>query len=233
MDVIGADVRLGGENFAGTFPAIQLNDSGTLDTLIIRRNLLSEVLPLCTALVGGTNTNAYFAIPGTVAGCTFSGQTSNYNAWRAYRLANGGTVDAFIWDSSAKLGEFFQYDAEVNGGTNYQIHRVGTWSRNYPTASTAVYVMEEFRFQPGAGNTLQLVTNQNFASPGTVAFNVIAFNINVTLNTGAVQTSFPATSDWTTIRLISASITARERLGGTDYTRTLAGNYFPRNVLSK
>jgi Tfp pilus assembly protein PilW len=47
IDIIAGDARLAGENLGAGFPAVEVVDSGINDSLIIRRNLLSEVLPLC------------------------------------------------------------------------------------------------------------------------------------------------------------------------------------------
>ena len=109
MDIIGSDIRLAGENLGPTFPAIQLTNgtAGGPDTLILRRNLLPEVLQVCVALTAGSTAKLQFAIPGTTAGCIYSGETTAYNSWRSYRLANQNSVDSFVWNVCAKIGEFF------------------------------------------------------------------------------------------------------------------------------
>lgn len=231
IDIVAGDARLAGENLGSGFPAVEVIDSGTSDSLIIRRNLLSEVLPLCSNLLINSSTNASFAIPGTVAGCTYSGQTTNYNAWRTYRIAQGGSVDAFIWDSSAKLGEFFKYTSEQNTGTGYSIQRTGTWSRAYPSSSTSIYMLEEWRFQR-VGTSLQLITNQDFAAPADLAFNVTGFNMRVDYRDGTNATSLPANGVWTNIKYLTGTFTASETIGRKNYQRSLTGYFFPRNVLS-
>jgi hypothetical protein len=231
LDIIAADARLAGENLGAGFPAVEVSDGGASDTLIVRRNLLSEVLPLCTSLVLGSSTNAAFAIPGSTAGCIYSGQTSSYNAWRNYRIAQGGSVDAYIWDSSAKQGEFFKYVAESNNGTTYSIQRAGTWTRAYPSSSSSIYMLEEWRFQR-TGNTLQIVTNQDAAAPADLAYNITNFNIQVDYKDGTNATSLSSSGVWTNIRYLTGTLTSQERIGGVDYPRTLNGYFFPRNVLS-
>lgn len=231
IDIVAGDARLAGENLGSGFPAVEVIDSGTSDSLIIRRNLLSEVLPLCSSLTLGSSTNASFAIPGVVAGCTYSGHTNNYNAWRNYRIAQGGIVDAFIWDSSAKLGEYFKYTGEQNTGTSYSIQRTGTWSRAYPSTSTSIYMLEEWRFQR-VGTSLQLITNQDFAAPADLAFNITGFNMRVDYRDGTNATSLPANGAWTNIKYLTGTFTSSETIGGKSYPRTLNGYFFPRNVLS-
>jgi len=231
IDIIAANVRLGGENLGSGFPAIVIDDAGTKDTLTVRRNLLSEVLPLCSPLAAGTNSSAFFAIPGNVAGCTYSGQTTNFQAWRAYRLSEGGTARAFIWDSSTRLGEFFTYQNDSNDGTSYAIQRSGTWTRAYPSISSSIYMLEEWRFRI-SGENLELVTNQDFAVPAVLAFGVTGFEVSAEKEDGTLSTSFPATEDWTTLRLISSRITLSERQGAHNFTRAIDGYFFPRNVLS-
>ena len=231
IDIIAGDARLGGENLGSAFPAIEVVNSGTNDSLIIRRNLLGEVLPLCSNLTMGSSTNASFAIPGSVAGCTYSGQTSNYNAWRSYRITQSGIVDAYIWDSAAKLGEFFKYTNDQNTGTGYSITRSGTWSRAYPATSTSIYMLEEWRFQK-IGTSLQLITNQDFVTPADLAFNITAFDMRVDFKDGTNATSLSPTGSWTNIKYLTGTFTSSELIGGVNYPRTLNGYFFPRNVLS-
>ena len=233
IDIIAADVRLGGENLGSAFPAIEVADSGTNDTMIIRRNMLSEVLPLCSPLAVGSNTNASFAIPGSVAGCTYSGQTTNYNAWRNYRTAkgNGQPIDAYIWNSSTRLGEFFGYIGEIDSGTSYSIIRTGVWSRAYPATSTSIYILEEWRFRRN-GTNLELITNQNFAAPSIVAFGINSFDIQITTQSNTVVSSLSPTDSWTNVKLIATNLGVTERFAGQNVSRTITGYFFPRNVLS-
>ncbi len=95
LDIIGTDVRVAGENLSGSFPAVEIENgaSGAPDVLIARRNLLDEVLPLCIALSSGSAaTDIHFAIPGTVPGCSYAGQTTSFDAWSDFRVAEGGEL---------------------------------------------------------------------------------------------------------------------------------------------
>ncbi len=235
LDIVGTDIRLGGESFGSAFPAILVsNGSGSsADTLTVRRNLVAEVLPVCTALAAGSNAPLQFAIPGTTAGCIYSGQTTSYQSWRNYRIANGNTVNAYIWDSVAKAGEFFQYTSETDGATSYSISRSGTWTRTYPTTSSAAYIMEEWKFQAnGAGDELQLVKDQDTADPTTLAFNLKDFQITILQRDGTTKTSFTTSDTWTNIKSITVAITGKDSFLKEEVNRTLSASYFPRNVLS-
>lgn len=235
LDILGTDIRLGGESLGSAFPAIILaNGSGvSADTLTVRRNLVAEVLPVCTALTAGSNAALRFAIPGTIAGCIYSTQTTSFNSWRSYRQANGNTVDAFIWDSSAKAGEFFKYTTETDGGTYYSITRSGSWSRNYPTASSAAYILEEWKFlSNGGGDELQLIRNQDAANPTTLAFDLDNFQVSILQRDGTTKTAFTTSDVWTNIKSLTVSITGKQTFLKQTVKRTLSASFFPRNVLS-
>lgn len=235
MDIIGADVRVGGENLGGSFPAIEIIDgSGSNpDVLIARRNLIDEVIPLCTQLDAATTTQeVYFAIPGLTPGCIYSGQTTSFNAWQAYRTAEGGTVDAYIWDSSGRRGEYFQMSGEGDNGTSYWITRAsGTWQNTYPVGSSAIYILEEWRYELNNG-LLQVILNQDTASPYNVAFGVTGFQARALLQDGSVDTDFSASDLWTTIDQVEVTLTGSESFRKEPIDRTLVGRFFPRNVLS-
>lgn len=236
LDIIGLDLRVSGENLPTSFPAIEIVDgSGTsADQLFLKRNLLNEVLPLCTQINQGTTvTQITFGIPGTTpAGCVYSGQTHNYNAWRTYRLANNNQVDAYIYDRTAKVGEFFKYTSETDTGTNYRINRTaGTWAHTYPTASSAIYILEQWKF---ALNTdlIQLTKNNDTANPLTVAFGITNFQAEALMQDGTTKASFTVNDQWSQISQVSLSITGRERFRRQNIDRTVAAQFFPRNILS-
>ena len=235
LDIVGTDIRLGGESLGSAFPAFLVTDgSGTAsDTLTVRRNLVAEVLPVCSALTAGSNAPLRFAIPGTIAGCIYSGQTTSFNSWKNYRTTNGNTVDAYIWDSVAKAGEFFEYTVETDGGDFYSISRTGSWTRDYPTASSAAYIIEEWKFQAnGAGDELQLVNNQDTANPVTLAFDLDNFQVSILQRDGTTKTAFTPSDTWTNIKSVTVAITGKDKFLKQTVKRTLSASYFPRNVLS-
>lgn len=236
LDIIGTDIRVGGENLTSTFPAIEVvNGTGSNpDELIVRRNLLDEVLPVCQSLsAGSTSANMYFAVTGNVAGCAYSGHTNNYNAWRSYRIAQGGTVKGYIFNTSTRQGEFFNYASETNTGTQYYVTRSGAtaFANAYPVGGAAMYILEEWRYRV-SGGLLQIVQNRVTATPYNVAYDISNLQVTVTLQDGTTRTSFVSTDDWTNIGRIQMTLTGTDRFRRQTITRTVSGSFFPRNILS-
>ena len=236
LDLMGADIRVGGENLGSTFPAIELINAtgGDSDQLLIRRNLLDEVLPVCTAITAGsTVTNIYFAVPGTVAGCVYSGHTHNYNSWRNYRLSQTpAQALAYIYNSATKLGEFFLYTSEVNTGTAYYLTRsAGTWANSYPTASSAIYMLEEWRYRL-VGENLQVIVNRDTANPFNVSFGLTDFLVRIEMQDNTFETAFTANDSWTSIKTIEVTLSGQDTFSGETLTQSMVGEFFPRNILS-
>jgi hypothetical protein len=232
IDVLGIDVRIAGENLAPSFPAIELtNGTGSNpDVLTVRRNLLDEVLPVCQAITSGSSSNrVYFSIGGNVAGCAYSGHAANFNAWRAFRTSQGGTTRAFIYNTSTKLGEFFTYSGETDTGTQYYLTRSGggNWANSYPVGASAVYILEEWQYRLQSG-TFQIVQNRQAGTPFNVAFDVTQFQVTISMQDGTNRTA----DNWAQIGSIGVTLTGNERYNGEIVSRTLSGNFFPRNILS-
>ena len=235
MDVLIADGRVAGQNLSSTFPAVEIaNGTGTAsDQLTLRRNLLDEVLKVCTALTAGSTVrDVYFAIPGTTQGCVYSGLAQNYNSWRTYRTTHGGVVKAFIYDSTVKLGEFFDYSSETDTGTSYYIHRSsGTWARNYPNTSSSVYILEEWTYRKD-GDILQIVQNRDTTNPYNLSFGITDFQAIAYMQDGTTNTSFTTTNSWSLISRIEVTLSGTDKYAKKSVNRTLVSQFFPRNVLS-
>lgn len=237
LDVVGFDVRLSGENLPNSFPAIELVNGTTAtapDQLTIRRNLLDEVLNLCTTVTVSTNAEIVFSPTGatTPSACVYANNATNYNSWRNYRLGKGGTVKAFIWDRVNKVGEFFNYGGETSAGSKYAIQRSGgTWSRTYLANTASIYILEEWTYRV-QGDILQLVENQNVTTPYNVSFGIRNFQVSITDTAGTTYTGFNTTNNWKLIRTVTVDITGQEVFQKKNMLRTLTGTYFPRNVLS-
>ena len=235
LDIIGADVRIAGENLAAAFPAILITDngSGSPDTLTLRRSIINEVLPVCQAVSAGTS-QVYFAIPGNVAGCTRSGHTNDYNAWQTQRLADSDqSVRAYIWDSVAKMGEFFDYTGEADTGTAYYILRGGapTWSRTYPVGSSSVYMLEEWKFDVDT-NLLRVTREQQTGSINNVSFRINNFQVRALMQDNTIKTSFTATDNWSQLKAIEVTLIGDDEYAKNLITRSISSQFFPRNVLS-
>ena len=235
LDIITIDGKVAGENLTSAFPAIELvNGSGAgADELYLRRNLVDEILPLCTAITAGTTTTRiYFADSSTTPGCAYSGQTTAFNSWKSYRTANGGTVDAYIYNTVNKRGEFFRYSGETNGTTNYSLTRTaGTWTYGYAVGSTAIYLLEEWDYKV-VGQMLTLIENRDPARNYGVSFNITNMQVQITMQDGTVNTAFTAANNWTQIANIAITLSGQDQFAGTTLNRSVTAYFFPRNVLS-
>ncbi|MCO6431664.1 MAG: hypothetical protein J5J00_12450 [Deltaproteobacteria bacterium] len=235
LDIVAADIRVGGENLPESVPAIEIvnGSSGASDELVVRRNLFDEVLPVCAAITAGTSSNVYFAVSGTVPGCVYSGQMHSFNIWNVYRQQQPGQeLQAFIYDSSTRQGEFFTVTSEINTGVEFALVRgAGSWQNSYPVGSSAVYVLEEWRYRL-QGENLQLVQNRDSANPFNVSFGMTDFQAEAEMQDGTVKSSFLSSDDWTEISALRITLSGTETHGGELMARTLTGEFFPRNVLS-
>ena len=237
MDILGAAVRVAGENLPTSFPAIEIiNGVGAgADELIIRRNLLDEVLSVCSPIpAASASLQAYFAVSGTTtSACTYSGQTHNYTTWSAYRASKGGSVRTFIYDVTAKQGEFFNYVNEGNTGTSYYILRSGgSWTYSYPTASSSIYVLEEWRVKL-TSDILTVEENGEPSTPKNIIAGVNNFQVSALMSDGTTKTSFLRTDDWSEITALELTLSASTTYRQKALNRTLTTRFFPRNILSK
>lgn len=231
MDILGANVRIAGENFPGSFPAIEIIDGsdGDPDTLVLRRNLLDEVLKVCVPITASSGGSIVFA-QGTAQGCIYADNTQNFNAWSAYR--DGETVSAYIFNTVTNLGEWIDYSGESDSGTSYAITTAGSsFTNEYDADGSAVYVMEEWKFSLN-GNMLQLEIDGDTAAPLNVAPGIVDFQVQAVLPDGTVQDSYSSSDDWTLLHTVRISLTGRGTWRRNELERTLVSEFFPRNVLS-
>jgi type IV pilus assembly protein PilW len=236
MDVIGGNLRVGGENLSRIFPAFEIvNGAGTApDELIVRRNLLDEVLSVCSSVSAGTNQSVYFARTGsTASGCTISGQTFNYNSWQAHRVSKGGSVKAFVYDVTSKRGEFFDYTAEGSNGSGYFVVRgSGNWLNAYPATSSSIYILEEWRLRL-QDTVLQLSIDGDTAAPNNVVAGLTNFQVQAHKRDGTIMDTLGRTDDWSELTAIQVAVTASATVERQPISRTLTSRFFPRNILSQ
>lgn len=243
LDMMGTDLREAGERLPSDFPALVVVNgaTGAPDTLIIRRNVIDEVLPLCGAITAGLpGPDIPVADHGATppAGCAplpdadADGWADNIDAWRTYRTTHGGALWAFVYDPVARQGEWFRYDGE-GGASNEQLHKANAdvWGRSYDVASGCrVYLVEE-RVYSVSGDTLQLVRDRE-TTPRNVTAGLQDFQIRVFFQDGTTQDAIDATTRWTTVRSVELRLTGQARLRDRTITRTLSAEFLPRNVLS-
>jgi len=242
LNYLGTNIREAGENLPQNFPAVEVVDGSPddPDEIIVRRNLIDEVLKLCDDITAGSANNVYFAVPGTEPGCSYSDGEHNYNAFRDFRLEDDDeSVRAFIYDPTTQLGEFFDYTDEEDNGVQYYLMRgSGTWTNAYEVGSTAIYLLEEWHFSLEEdfleALLLQVIENGNIDEPMNIVWGLEDFEIQVDMEDGTTLDEFTRTDNWTRIQAIDLSLTGREEYAATgiEMVLTLSARFFPRNILS-
>jgi type IV pilus assembly protein PilW len=245
MGLLGIDVRQAGERLPGDTPAVELQNgtSGAADTLILRRNLLDYVLPLCANITAGSTATSVFVgkkkISGSVpVGCTpvkdanGDGWPDNLGAWRAYRIANGGTVQAYIYNPVTGNGEFFPFNLEDS--STYYLRRANSnaWQYGYAmNQNPRIYIMEQRRYRV-SGDTLQCILNENTSAALNMVNRIKDFQIKALMTDGTTQTSMTSTSKWTNLYALEVRLDGTMPFGKRTIDRTLVSRFFPRNILS-
>lgn len=237
LDIIALNVRQAGEAFPDFFPAILLS-SGTTDELTIRRNLYeNEILNVCQTLTAATsNSSVLFATNTATPACAYNAALVPYkNTWDAYRVSEGGTAKAYVYNRSSRLGEFFTYTGSTNNGVQMTIVKnSASWTYSYPGDgnSAAMYIIEQFKFRV-LNNVLQMVKNEDNVNVLNIVDSISNFQTNIVMKDGTVKTSFDAAERWPDIQYMEISLTGRDTLGKRIVNNTVTAKLFPRNILSK
>lgn len=243
LDLVGIDLRQAGQRLPADFPALEIIDGadGSPDTLIVRRNLLGTVLPVCEQIdAGSTSDEVRVVDSGTTPpqGCdpvpddNGDGWPDNIEAWRDHRDAQGGSILAYVFNPVSKQGEFFLYDGE--GATDDHFNRGdgGAWQNTYLVSEMCrVYLLEERTFGLDQ-DVLRYVTPEDPANPINLVDHMLDVQINAVLADGSIQSSFSAADAWDNLRAIEVTVSGETRVRQQSVTRTLSARYFPRNVLS-
>ncbi|MBL7662156.1 hypothetical protein JNK13_05330 [bacterium] len=240
LDFVGTMVREAGENLPSNVPAVEIIDGNTNpDQMILRRNLIDQVLKVCQEIESGSATNRiYFALNGSPdTGCIRANNLSIYDAWRSYRLAHGGTVKAFLYNIVTHEGEFVDYSSETDTGADLYIQKdSGTFLYDYPVNAAAVYIIEEWHFRIGSylgqPNYLQVIENGDMDNILNVMFGIQEFNVTAILQDNTTQSSFDRTNNWKLLRGIRIRLGAQTQTKLKNVSSQLEAEYFPRNILS-
>lgn len=237
LTILSANIKEAGENLPGSFPAIELrqNEETGFSDLIIRRNVLDEILKLCEPIDSSSSiSELMFATAGTTSGCVYSDNTYNFNAWKSYREKNKDTIYPFVYDLENNDGEFFPYIDENDTGTTYSLVTGGvTFSKDYSVGSAAMYMIEQWRFTVEDG-FLVLIENGNDDNPKKIINNVDKFVVKIKTKDGDLLDTFLPENDdmWSNISSINITIGNKETFMKEDIEKSLTGEYYPRNILS-
>lgn len=239
LTAITNDARELGEQTNSDFPALVVTGTALSRVLTIRRNLLDIVLPVCKDIKGGSNTDVVFISKNggdsAPTDCQSSSAAAGFQKWIDYRNANGGTVNAFIYDPVTGLGENFIYDAEDNSGQH--IHKSGpNWINDYPGVDNPrVYVLEQHTYSLNSG-TLYLTDGTGAPQaymPNVVSFEVSPYVLNATNTPVAITGDFPPSDkNWKDLTSLQVRLTGTVRAGVTTVQRSFTSNFTPRNVYS-
>lgn len=244
LDLLGIDVRQAGERIPADFPAIEIvnGTGGGADTLVLRRNLLDAVLPVCGDITAGSTT-AQLVVgdrnPSPPAGCDpvldqdADGWPDNLGAWRAYRQAGGGAILAYVYNPVGQYGEYFTYDSEDSA--NLRLHKGNgdAWANSYGVSEGCrVYVVEQRTFRLNGG-LLQLLMNGDTATPLNLVCDVTGFQARAHMQDGSVLDTLDATTSWPGLEALEVTLSGQVTFQGRVLNRSLSARYFPRNVLSR
>jgi type IV pilus assembly protein PilW len=246
IDLLGIDVRQAGERLPFDAPAVQITDGsgGAPDILVLRRNMLDYVLPVCKDILAGSSADSVFVarkkLPGSgkiPQGCIpvpdedSDGWPDNLEAWRAYRLANGGAIQAYIHNPVTGNGEFFVYDAE--DASTFHLHKgnAQSWQHSYnANQEPRVYILEQksFRLQD---DILQCIINDDTANALNLVNRMRDFQVQAIFTDGTIQSTL-AGKPWTELETLEVTLVAGESFRMRDMDRTVVTRFFPRNILS-
>ena len=243
VDLLGIDVRQAGQQLPNDIPAIQILDraGGGTDTLILQRNELGVVLPVCKDVQAGTASDAVFVAlrrRNPPLGCSpvpdgdADDWPDNLQVWRNYRINHGGEVRAYIYNPTTGEGEFFVYDQEDN--STFHIHKRNDdrWQFDYPVDDgSRVYILEEKTYQV-TEDILEFYLNGVTDDVRKLIYSVSDFQATAHLDDGSIRAAFGAGDDWSDIESIEIGLSGRVRFRGRTMNRTLTTRFFPRNVHS-
>jgi type IV pilus assembly protein PilW len=234
LDIIGTDIRIGGENLPMGFPAILIID-GVTDQLVVRRSLLDEALPVCADIPAGyINPEITVADDSSATpGCAVDGIETAFNRWNEFRNNQGGTMRAYLFNLSTKAGEYFTVGSQTNNTTNLTLSKEEStpFSNNYPAGSSVIYVLEEWTYRID-GDELQVIQNGETEDPLTVLFGVDTFSVTATLSNNSTVNSLAANDSWTAIKFIEIKLEAEESKPNGSIRKAVTSRFFPRNILS-
>jgi len=243
LDLLGLDVREAGEGLPLDFPAVEIvnGSSGAPDTLILRRNLLGSVLPLCASISSGASVGEIrigWSSTAPPVGCAVvpdsdaDGWPDNVGEWRAHRTGNGGTVSVYLFNPVTRAGEFVDFDGDGSTSDFISLTSAQTWQNGYgPAAQCRVYVLEEHRYQL-TGGVLEYLVDGDGANPVRLVDGMVDFQVSATLTDSSVVSAFAATDDWSELQSIEIQLTGEAEAPRRNIRKTLAARFFPRQVAS-
>lgn len=244
LDLIGIEIRQAGERLPADFRAIEIIDGsgGAADTLILRRNLVDAVMPICGQLdAGSVDTVVRIADSGgsPPQGCApladedADGLPDNLGSWSASRISVGGQLWSYVFNPVTKDGEWLLYGGD-DGNSDY-IDRSDGAARIHDylvTQQCRAYVLEQRAYSLDDEGILGFLFNADDATRVNLSALIDDFQVRAILEDGTVLDAFDADDDWSRLRAIEITVAARSEFDGRVIDRSISSRFFPRNVLS-
>ncbi len=243
MDLVGVDVRQAGQQLPDDVPAIEVinGDAGAPDQLILRRNVIGTVMPLCKDIAAGSAADALFVArkeKKPPLGCSPVEDTDgdkwpdNLQVWRNYRLNNGGEVLAFIYNPTREQYEFFLYDDEDR--STFHLHKANDdlWTNTYNVdEGSRIYILEQKTYQV-TEDLLEYFINGDEADVRKLIYNVTDFQVFARMSDGTRLEALGVSDEWSKIESLEIELEVQTQFQNRTMTRRLNTRFFPRNVQS-
>lgn len=243
LALLGNEIRQSGERLPSDFPVLEIVDgtSGAPDRLIVRRNLLDQVLPVCQDLVAGSLDNELAIADSGMTppqGCVplpdgdTNGWPDNVDPWRTFRSDRGGATPAYVYNPVSRFGEWFVYDQDGATAVDLGKGNSDTWVYDYPlTEQCRVYALEQRAYELDTG-VLRFFLDAGAGAAINVAAEITDFQARAILADGSIVDDFDSSADWTSLLAVEITLTGEATFDGRTLSRSVTSRYFPRNVLS-
>ncbi|WP_019011855.1 hypothetical protein [Deinococcus aquatilis] len=256
LDIVNSDIRQAGERLSSDFPAIQITqDLSGNSVLTLRRGLLDSPLPVCAPLpnVLGAYVNANNPAATTFVGgisnlptaCTTG--TQDLSQWTAQIAA--GVVSGYVFDTADGRGNHVVLSGTSTTGTPLKTQLVqfsGLTSSFNPVKANAtaterdirLYLIEERQYLVVGGKLMLGVNGKTSqaATPRVVSFKAVPYLQGTTPTIAALP--FPGVNasgkpkSWKDLAYLDLSITVTEGSGKNAVQRTISQRLTPRNTSS-
>lgn len=248
LEIIGSDIRTAGErlnSFGSTghvshpLAAVEVRNG---NELILRRNMLNEILPLCADLSGSVAsipiTSSDASVHGHVPQCNPSnpavdsdgnGVPDALEEWREFRAENGPSVGAYIYSRVDDKSDYFLYTGDPSPDA---IGVSATGLQSYTYSEKPVIILVETRRYYLNGDVLELEINGDSDNPLRLVNGVTEFQVAAVTGTGTSDDYVASGNNWSNLGGVDVAVTGTVTERGRAIERTLSSRYFPRNVLS-
>ena len=236
MDILSMHIRQAGEYLPALFPAVEVLDGGTSsDELVLRRGLISEVLTLCEDAVAGSTVLVLSSGDLTDSACYVNNVAPTFHTFVEHlNGSESGVLRLLIFNRIALTYEMIEVQEANVFGNEYRF-TIDTLQATYPRISTTIYLVEEMQFSRSVEQeSLTVRANHISEEARALAFHVDLFNVSLIMSDESTATEFElsSTETWKEIKKIAIQLTGSDAFKGQEFSSSISGEFFPRNVLS-